>query len=94
MGDNLLELDRSQCQTYNQQLNQELDNYTNVVNNIGTQASGISGAWSGSLSQNFVDQFNAFLPNLTIGFNIIEKSGTDLSGATINITKTDERGEK
>lgn len=88
-----LTLDKSQCSTYNQQLTQELDNYTKVVNEIGTQASGIAGAWTGSLSDNFVTQFNAFLPNLTIGFNIIEKSGNDLTVSVNNITKTDERGE-
>ena len=87
-----LTLDKSQCATYNQQLTQELDNYTNVVNEIGTQASGLSGVWTGSLSDNFISQFNAFLPNLTIGFNIIEKSGTDLTCSVNNITKTDEGG--
>ncbi len=88
-----LELDKSQCSTYNAQLEQELNNYTKVVNEIGSQASGLSGAWTGSLSDNFINQFNAFLPNLTIGFNIIEKSGTDLTCSVNNITKTDERGE-
>ena len=88
-----LELDKSQCSTYNAQLTQELDNYTKVVNEIGSQASGLSGAWTGSLSDNFISQFNAFLPNLTIGFNIIEKSGTDLTCSVNNITTTDERGE-
>lgn len=88
-----LQLDKSQCSTYNQQLTQELDNYTKVVNEIGTQANGIPGAWTGSLSDNFVSQFNAFLPNLTIGFNIIEKSGTDLTTSVNNTTATDERSQ-
>ena len=87
-----LELDKSRCDTYNQKIEQELENYTKVVNEIGSQASGISGAWSGGLSDNFVSQFNAFLPNLTIGFNIIEKSGSDLATSAMNITNTDERG--
>ena len=86
-----LQLDKSQCDTYNKQLNQELDNYTKVVNEIGSQAKGLSGSWTGSLSDNFISQFNAFLPNLTIGFNIIEKSGTDLKCSINNTTKTDER---
>ena len=58
-----LQLDKSQCATYNQQLTQELDNYTKVVNEIGTQANGIPGAWTGSLSDNFVSQFN---PNIDV----------------------------
>ena len=86
-----LTLDRGACSTYNQQLTQELDNYTKVVNEIGSQASGLSGAWTGSLSDNFITQFNAFLPNLTIGFNIIEKSGGDLTCSVNNTTATDER---
>lgn len=89
----ILELDKSQCATYNQQLVQELDNFTKVANEIGTQASGLSGAWTGSLSDNFIGQFNTFLPYLTIGYNIIEKSGKDLTVSVNNITKTDERGE-
>ena len=88
-----LQLDKSECATYNQQLTQELDNYTKVVNEIGTQANGIPGAWTGSLSDNFVGQFNAFLPNLTIGFNIIEKSGNDLTVSVNNTTATDERSQ-
>ena len=68
-----LQLDKSQCSTYNQQLTQELDNYTKVVNEIGTQANGIPGAWT--------------------GFNIIEKSGTDLTTSVNNTTATDERSQ-
>lgn len=88
-----LTLDKSQCSTYNQQLTQELDNYTKVVNEIGSQASAIPGAWTGSLSSNFIGQFNTFLPYLTIGFNIIEKSGKDLTVSVNNVTATDERGD-
>ena len=88
-----LTLDKSACDTYNKQLTQELDNYTKVVNEIGTQASSIPGAWTGALSDNFVGQFNTFLPNLTIGFNIIEKSGTDLTTTVNNTTATDERSQ-
>lgn len=89
-----LELDKSKCSSYTQQLSQELDNYTKVANEIGSQASGLPNAWTGNLSSNFIEQFNTFLPYLTIGFNIIEKSGRDLSSSVNNITSTDERGEK
>jgi len=88
-----LTLDKSECSTYNQQLTQELDNYTKVANEIGTQAKGLPSAWTGSLSDNFINQFNAFLPNLTIGFNIIEKSGKDLTTSVNNTTSADERSQ-
>ena len=88
-----LTLDKSACSTYNQKLTQELDNYTKVVNEIGSQASGLSAAWTGSLSDNYIGQLNSFLPNLTIGFNMIEKSGNDLTASVNNITATDERGD-
>lgn len=84
-------LDKEACSTYNSELDQELGNYTKVVNEIGTQAGQISSAWEGALAQNFISQLDAFLPNLTIGFNIIEKSGKDLTCSVNNITSTDER---
>ncbi len=88
-----LTLDQGQCSTFNQKLSQDLDNYTNVANEIGSQASCLSSVWTGSLSDNFISQFNSFLPNLTIGFNMIEKSGSDLTTSVTNIINTDERGD-
>ena len=86
-------LDKEACSTYNAELEQELGNYTKVVNEIGNQSSSISGAWQGSLSKNFLTQFEAFLPNLTIGYNIIHKSSHDLTAQVNNIVSTDERSE-
>ena len=85
-----LVLDSAQCSSYNAELSQELGNYTKVVNEIGTQCGNIGSAWTGSLSENFISQLEGFLPNLTIGYNIIEKSGKDLSVSVNNDTKTDE----
>lgn len=86
-------LDQAACSTYNAELDQELGNYTKVVNEIGNQSSSISAAWQGQLSANFLSQFEAFLPNLTIGYNIIHKSSHDLTAQVNNIVKTDERSE-
>lgn len=84
-------LDKAACTSYNAQLKQELDNYSKVVNEVGTQAGQIAGAWQGTLADDFINQFNAFLPNLTIGFNIIEKSDKDLTTVVNTTTATDER---
>ena len=86
-------LDKEACSTYNAELDQELGNYAKVANEIGNQSGDISNAWQGSLSQNFLTQFEAFLPNLTIGYNIIHKSTHDLTAQVNNIVSTDERGD-
>lgn len=88
-----LTLDKSECSTYNAQLDQELGNYNKVVNEISTQFGDLSGAWEGSRSSNFIGQFNTFLQSLGAASTMIEKSGEDLKNVTINITNTDEGGE-
>ena len=82
-------LDQASCSTYNAELDQELGNYTKVVNEIGNQSSSISAAWQGQLSANFLSQFEAFLPNLTIGYNIIHKSSHDLTAHEPEIVEGD-----
>lgn len=67
-----------------------LDAYAASVNKIAGLCKDISGCWQGDKASDFIDQFDNFLPNLTIGYNIIEKSRADLQTATNAHKKADE----
>lgn len=84
-----LKVNNSACNDIKAKMNTNLEDYTAEVNKVAEVEGEISGAWKGAKASDFITQIENFLPNLTIGYNIIEKSKKDFSTAIKNINKTD-----
>lgn len=84
-----LSVDESLCKELKGKMGDNLEAYTNSVNKVAELEGSISSAWEGPKAADFITQIENFLPNLTIGYNIIEKSKKDFSSAIKNIKNTD-----
>ncbi len=88
-----LKLDAQAAATYITEFNNQQEEYSTTLENIATIFTTLATGtiWTGALKNNYINQVTEFLPNLKLGYNIIEKTKKDLNSCITNDIITDER---
>lgn len=87
-----LRMDAQSASAYTEAFGNQLEEFSTITNSIATTFETLSNGsiWTGALNSNYTAQVNEFLPNLKLGYNIIEKTKNDLANCINNDIATDE----